>query len=241
MSYSDNDDDLFDYEPEDVITHTENNSSTTSQKLDNQLLTDIKDNFDDIEDKGSIKGLEARLGSAFLDAANFYVNSAIVNGHSFAARYVLDEVSDGKFSLLEYFKTTEIKIIKMIEFTQLCESVLKDENSFVSQIQDLVGITLSPLHISSVYQTHLKLTRHSLLLNRAIYLQLSEQLMMPVIMELFDDDCKTDDINYSYSDLVSNIKSNIIKQYAHAGLLDKISEAFGSDVQLYQEDTQEDS
>lgn len=241
MSYNDNDDDLFDYEPEDVITHTENNSSTTSQKLDNQLLTDIKDNFDDIEDKGSIKGLEARLGSAFLDAANFYVNSAVVNGHSFAARYVLDEVSDGKFSLLEYFKTTEIKILKMIEFTQLCESVLKDENSFVSQIQDLVGITLSPLHISSVYQTHLKLTRHSLLLNRAIYLQLSEQLMMPVIMELFDDNCKTDDINYSYSDLVSNIKSNIIKQYAHAGLLDKISEAFGSDVQLYQEDTQEDS
>lgn len=241
MSYNDTDDDLFDYEPEDSTTPLNTNSSTTSQKIDNQLLTDIKDNFDDIEEKGSIKGLEARLGSAFLDAANFYVNSAVVNGHSFAARYILDEVSDGKFSLLEYFKTTEIKLIKMIEFTQLCESVLKDENAFVSQMQELAGLTLSPLHISSVYRTHLKLTRHALLLNRAIYLQLSEQLMMPVIMELFDDDCKTDDIDYSYSDLVSNIKSNIIKQYAHSGLLDKISEAFGTDVELYQEGVQEDS
>jgi len=241
MSLHDNDDDLFEYEPESSTVNV-SDSFTDSSSTESQFINSIKTNYDDISESGSIKGIETRLGSAFLSAANFHISTASQNGHAYAARYILDEVSDGKFSLLELFKTTEIKIIKLLEFIEICESILEDEDNFITQILELIGVSLTPIHVQSIYKTHLKLSQHSLLLSKALYLELSEKLLMPVNMELFEAKPNIDDIEYRYSSLVSKITSNIISQNS-AGISQKLTE--GSDFEVFynnpQADSQEDS
>ena len=233
MSF-DNDDDLFDYEPEEdspsniSIQNEPNNLSQTEQ----EFVDSIKSAENSV---GSLNGVEARLAIAYINSSSAFISKeAGPSGHAYAMRYVLDELTDGRFSLLELFKSTEAKIIRLMAYISLSESIFgNDGTEFKEALNELFDVNVGDLHVRSTYYTHLAISRHSLIINRAIYSQLSEKLDMPCEPSLFDDQFDVDKLKITYFHLVNNIHSNIISELATEGLSTKVSEAFGQDVQLY--------
>lgn len=234
MSF-DNDDDLFDYEPEDdspsniSIQNEPSNLSQTEQ----EFVDSIKSAENSV---GTLNALEARLAIAYINSSTHFVSHDTgPTGHAYAIRYTLDELTDGKFSLLEFFKTTETKIIRLMAYINLSESIFGNDGvEFKQALNELFDVNVGDLHVRSTYYTHLAISRHTLLINRAIYSQLSEKLGIPVDPSLFDDTIDVDNLKLTYNNLVTNIHNNIITHLSEEGLSDKVAEAFGQDVQLYQ-------
>lgn len=230
-----NDDDLFEYEPEE--TSLPNFSTDSDQSNLSQSEKDFLDSIKVSEKNniGSVNATEAQLSLAYLASSHFFVKSETVfTGHSFAIRYALDELTNGRFSLLELLKTTEAKIIRLSAFITLSESIFGDETqSFIETLNNLFNSNIGPIHANAIYGTHLAISRHSLAINRCLYSQLCHKLNMPLNPSLFDDDYSLDDVDFSYQEFTSNIHSNIISELALEGLTDKVSEAFSQNVQLY--------
>lgn len=230
------DDDLFDYDPD----QEDQSTKTFSYDEDHNLTSKEQDFVDSIKESisdqnGSINALETNLAIAFVSSVTKYIQTdSLANGHLSTTRILLDELTNGRFSLLELFKTTEHKILKMMAVLQLSESLFSsDHSNFSGLLQKFFNIEVSHVHIRSTYNVHIAITRHALLLNRTLYSQLSETLDLPVIPELFDDNSDIDKINISYHNLVHNIHTNIISELSSSGLTSKVSEVFGTDVQLY--------
>jgi len=231
----DNDDDLFDYEPEPNNTSTiftdqdfQNDSSKLTHE-EQEFVNSIKNSQNYF---GNLNASEVKLAVGYLDSSyNFIEKESSPSGHLFALRYILDQMTEGRFSLLELFKTTEMKILRLLSFINLSESIFGDDGqNFKEILKDIFDIDVGDMHVRLIYGTHLAISRHSLLINRSLYSQLSEKLGMPVDSRLFQDDITFEEIKISYAHLTQNIHNNIIKQLAEEGLTSKVSEAFTSNV-----------
>jgi len=231
----DNDDDLFDYDPD--LEHQPNIISDHSVSTLNKEEKDFVDSIKDSESSGgNINNLETKLSIAYISSSTHFVsNEASPTGHAYAVRHIMDELSDGRFSLIELFKTTELKIQRLMAFLQISNSIFGiDPKAFQESLKELFDIEVSDIHVRTVYHTHMAISRHSLLLSRALYQNLSEHLDMSVIPELLDDSSDIDDLDLSYHSIVSNIHQNIIQHFSEHGLSDKVSEVFGLNANLYQ-------
>lgn len=233
----DNDDDLFDYEPE------SNDSSNISidYETDSLKLTQEEQEFvNSIKSSqnyfGNLNEAEVKLAVGYLESSyNFIEKESSPNGHLFALRYTMDELTEGRFSLLELFKTTEMKILRLLSFINLSESIFGDDGqSFKEILKDIFDIDVGDLHVRLIYNTHLAISRHSLVINRNIYTQLSEKLNIPIEPKLLENNIDVDEIKISYSNLAENVHTNIIKQLAEEGLTSKVSEAFTTHVNYNQ-------
>jgi len=237
MSYMSEDDDLFEYDPdqEDTIQTEVKQDYSTSNLGDQEkeLIESIKDHFDASE--GSVKGVETILAQSFFRAFTETSLSFKESSTYRATKYILDELSQGRFSLLEYFYVIESKIAHKVFFLELCDSVFDEEQTYSSVVKEIFDIELSDIHIKTIYHPAIKIIRHTLNIDKATYLQLSEELGMPVKMSLFED--KLDDIDlddYSYSKFLNKINNNIDNDLVSRGLLDKVIESFGTDVRYNQ-------
>lgn len=255
MSYSDTDDDLFEYDPDQEI-HQELNTPPSSERLSSlstdqkQFLNNIKDKFesDDEDDfdleKGSVRHGQTKLAASFQSAASYFLYDLEYHSYTMSSHRVLDELTEGRFSLLNTFYFLENKIAKTMNFINMSTNVFTDEKeTFLEIVKELFGVELSDLHVETCYLSHIRIARHSLTVNRSQYKAISKLVDVPVREELVLDNNDTiiDPHSYGYSSFIKNLRSNILTNIFSDETISDIAESMGMNVRLYKEEDQKDS
>lgn len=240
MSYNYDDDDLFDYDPENETASNSQNVHVGPEYTDqqNKLITAIKDNFDSSEDEdealGSVRHLQARLAASFQSASSYFITNTEQQASDFAQRHVLDYLTDGNYSYIELFYLTESKIVSTINFINIAEIIFFSEDSNMQEIvKEIFDVDLSDTYVETCFISHLKISQHSLLVNRMLYTSLSEYLDIPIKEELLLDETVINDItDYSYHNSINHIRSDILKSFTKTKDVEKMKEFFGTDVRI---------
>ena len=239
MSYVSDDDDLFEYDPDTEVTQTQaipQSNTTDLSDREKDLIDNIKEHFDHTE--GSIKGLEITLASAFYNALSTSTDAFNQSATLKSIKMTLDELTDGRYSLIEYFNTIESKIAHKIFFLNLCDAVFEGDQTYADIVKEIFDIELTNLHLQTVYYPTIQILRHTLELDKATYLQLSEQLNIPVKMCLFENNIEEFSIDdFVYKLFANKVNANITKDLVGIGLLEKVHEAFDKNVRFIQEES----
>lgn len=205
-NFANNDDDLFDYDPstetstpaEDIVTNV-TEEITGLSKDQEKLLKQVRDNLSNADadlvgdEKGKVNTLRSELYTSFQAAINALVDNVRVEHFSKAINVTLDELTQGRFSMLNLFYKYELKICRKTTLIALFEKVLLTQNDdekspFIETISNLLNIQISPLYIKSSFATTNKILLHSLTIDKIIYQFLAEKLNLPVVKDIIEYD-----------------------------------------------------
>ena len=248
MSYLDNDDDLFDYDPE----LDQSSSASVSQELftkssessdfQNFVSKNKSDDDIDLSSNQLIDQHKVKLALAFHSATHRHFSGVESPTYFKAITLVLDKLTDGHFSLIYMFYRKEALIAQRLLFLSMMDAVTnfseKDSQNILSEILSHLGITIDKLHVDLNYGTSLSICRHAVATDRVIYQHLSDKLSIPVNEFIIDP-------HYNYaenpsaiadiinSDIYTKIFSSITIALAEEGILEKLQETFGTKVTLF--------
>ena len=185
--YRNDDDDLFDYDPskeqtsnysQDYLTSsTQNNNSK-----DNSLLDDIYRQMDNLvhsDGEEAVNEFRIRLSDSLNEAYSQYLSKSSVVSHVQAVTITLDEVTNGRFSELYLLKNLEQNIFRRINIHFLLNAIIDDGGENNISFKDFlakVNISISDDFIPVYFLTLLNISSHTLDLERAMYMDLSQRL-----------------------------------------------------------------
>lgn len=238
--YIDNDDDLFEYDPELETSKPINfDTPTAIPESKSDFINEMKNHFgSDIENlTGNISPNKHKLAASFNLAYKVFVNEILKEGTAKSISIVLDGLTNGDFSLMSMFYETEIKISKKIFFLDLVERAFIDPTSnenVIKQLDDILHIDFSDLYIQSCYQSTINICKHSLMLDQALYLCLSKKLGIAVKQYLFEpiNESAGKDHQVYLEDYKKELSESIKKLLLDHGLLAEVQEISGTQVKL---------
>jgi hypothetical protein len=239
---SDNDNDLFDYDP-DQETKTPYASSDSEDTLnvndystrEYRLLKDIQSHFKD-STAGSLDGGKVKLAMGFHEATNNFLQDVIPQAAMKSMIVALDSVTEGNYSLLNLFYKTEMRISRRMTFLSLFNDIFAEgeiSDTFSKALIDILNLDFNDLYVRSCFTSSMSICNHALILDRATYRILAEKLDLPVREFLFanpSDLQDEDDHDIYYSDFMRDITSNINNMLANSGLADLLAKEFSTPV-----------
>lgn len=240
MASHSNDDDLFEYEPEES-TAKSTYSSIGNISSDNELINNIKSNLDiDIDPSGNLDSGKVQLALAYHMAYERFLEATSRDALSKGVHFVLDRMTNGDFPLLVLFYELEMKISKKMLLLNISKSNLIKDNDvakdgqFISLISSALKIDFTFTYVNTCYASTWNITEHSLKLDRAVYLTLSKKLEIPVKQYLFDDSlsAKYDEHQvhtHHYKDEIVEKVNNVLIE---AGLVEELSQIIGSPIKI---------
>jgi len=233
-TFANNDDDLFDYDPS---SETENsiNETNTAEKLEEitglskdqeKLLQQVKDNItvsdaDIIGDTNNkVNTLRSELYTSFQAAISLLVENIRAEHFSKSVHVTLDELTQGRFSMLNLFYKYELKLARKISLIALFDKVLiskddEEKSPFIETISELLKIEISPLYIKSSFSTTNKILVHSFTIDKVIYQFLADKLKMPVNQDILDYDFEHSTVEEIENKLNSFTIDNFNKSIEH--------------------------
>jgi hypothetical protein len=236
-NYVNNDDDLFDYDPE------EDQSSPVSYNIEDapksEFFDNIKDHLDhDLEATGNIDTGKFRLASSYQIALHNFVNDTKSEASAKTISIVLNTLTNNDFSLMLMFYETEMRISRRMLFLEISYRAFdkEDEDTVLSlhKIGKILNIEFSELYINTCFQSTWNITEHALKIDRALYLSLSERLGIPVKQYLFEDvlganDSPHDVYLVDYNKDMNSMLTSIIME---GSFIEKLQELTGGNVAL---------
>jgi hypothetical protein len=184
-SYSQSDDDLFDYDPSIEKPKEQLYNPVSDIKSDNTLLSDLSRNIKNNDDQTFDGHTEIRvkLAEAILGSYDKWINNASSVAYFSTLNTMLDELTNGRFSVMYFYNTIEQKILRRININTLIgESfIVKNDNTKDSLKEFLgrIGISYDGPYLSTYVGTLVRISNHILIRERAMYLSLSERLQLP--------------------------------------------------------------
>lgn len=229
-NYDDNDDDLFDYDPDsDQIPKNE----TTTATVDNDFVSSVKDEFDNIADEENDDINRNKLAIAFNISTQKFVESTNKDAYNKSIRVILDKLSNGEFTLLNLFYRLEMRIDRRISFLNLFSELSQDnfeENSLVKEVLKLLSTSFTELYISTCYKTTYNIALYTLSIERALYKSLSRRLGIPVRQELFVNPADETNIDVSLSEFEHNVLLNVYRSLMDNELSEELAAMFSRNV-----------
>lgn len=217
---SGNDDDLFDYEPEETSSE-----SYTSASQYHDLLNDIKDNVSSSDDLNTDK---ARLSIAFAHALHKFTDDTKADAFHKSVAITLDKLTQGDYSLIRKFYELELSISRRMQFIALFNQTFDNidlNDDFAKDLFKFLNIDITHTYLHSCYRTLIHITNHALTLDRYVYRSLSERLNIPVHQYLFDDPLQVSEShNIYYEHYDSHVHEKIYRSIATHELLEKLSQ-----------------
>lgn len=225
---SGNDDDLFDYDPEEIP----NTSNYTSSDQYHDLLNDIKQNVISSEDLNTDK---ARLAIAFFQALHRFTEEPKAQSFQKSISLVLDNITKGDFSLIKKFYELEVSISRRMQFISLFSNSFDNvdiENDFAKELFKFLQIDITHTYLHACYRTLVHITNHALILDKFLYRSLSDRLSIPVQEYLFDDPsaCASNDHPVYYDNYNSRVNDSIYRALATPEFIQYLSDQTESTV-----------
>lgn len=183
-SYSQSDDDLFDYDPSVEKAKEQLYNSVSDIKSDNTLLSDLSRNIKNNDDQTFDGHTEIRvkLAEAILSSYDKWINNASSVAYFSTLNTMLDELTNGRFSVMYFYNTIEQKILRRININTLIgESfIVKNDNTkdTLKEFLTKIGISYDGPYLSTYVGTLVRISNHILIRERAMYLSLSERLKL---------------------------------------------------------------
>ena len=187
QSFSNNDDDLFSYDPSSAPV---NNFSSKDNFNASEVIENISKRVDDNKD-GNILGASntrIRFAQSFLTAYTEFVGYGAVFFHK-AVHQSLDSLTSGRFSLLYMFNYLEYNILRRINIKYLLESTFIDKEKIdldgFKKFMDKTGFSLDEFFISLYIKTNIEINDHVINNERSMYLLLADKLQIsphPVVL-----------------------------------------------------------
>lgn len=203
MSYniSDNDDDLFDYDPSQetstqvldpqVPLSTNDNISDDQSKHEREFIKSLKTNIEDadtdlgLHDDTKMNVLVSNLYGSFQEAINNFVGMTRKDHFSRSVHITLDELTNGRFSMLNMFYYYEIRIIRRMVLANLFGTVFRDENvdndnepmtPFLQRVSEMLNITFTKNYYTSTFDVSIDMLNHVLTIDKIVYQFLADKL-----------------------------------------------------------------
>lgn len=221
------DDDLFEYEPENEVqeeatkSHTSSNTSYNSDYIDSVKETLRNTNVD--VDSSGVNQAQVALSTAFYDGTHHWINNdANVNSFVQSVSFVLDQLTDNDYSKIRYFKEVEFKLSKKLLVDLLMREAFNItsssdyEDGIKGIMKEMFDVDFSDLYMKICYTLLYDTNKHVIHLDRIIYTALAAELDFPVKDVLFSDDPSLSELyavtGYSseYNEKVQEILSEII-------------------------------
>ncbi len=183
-SYSQSDDDLFDYDPSVEKSKEQLYNSVSDIKSDNTLLSDLSRNIKNNDDQTFDGHTEIRvkLAEAILGSYDKWINNASSVAYFSTLNTMLDELTNGRFSVMYFYNTIEQKILRRININTLIgESfIVKNDNNkdTLKEFLTRIGISYDGPYLSTYVGTLVRISNHILIRERAMYLSLAERLQL---------------------------------------------------------------
>lgn len=234
-SYSHDDDDLFSYDPSKEEKQKEPIYSSVSdiKSTDNTLLNDLSRNIKNNDDETFDGKTEVRvkLAEAILSSYDKWLASATSIAYFSTLNTVLDELTNGRFSVMYFYNTVEQKILRRININTLIgeafDPKLTQSNDTLKQFLDRLGISYDGPYLSTYVGTLLRISNHILLRERAMYLSLSERLQLspnPLIIQDSPDFNEVLSISkFTVTDQQSKIIEDQFIQNSNQEFMDKLN------------------
>ena len=228
MSYNiaDNDDDLFDYDP-DVETPSSQETFSSSDAPTSQIFNDLKEaasTFDFDTNK-------PRLALAFSSAIERFLEPCAEESYKKATEIVLDQLTGNQFSLLKTFYELEMKISRKMMFLHMFGGAFKKEDFEDDNIRSLfkfLNIEVTSSYIRSSFESFIHITNHSLILDRHLYSEMSTLLDIQTKDFLFDNPIDMDLSAHTvyFSHYRSEVDENIYRSLATPDFLQTLSNLY---------------
>jgi hypothetical protein len=205
---SDNDDDLFDYDPtvEPSDTFTPNDVSSSSSvdsdhhRYSKDFIEEVKNNFRDNADadllvsQGCISLPISSLYSSFQEAIHAFINSVRHDYFAKTVHLTLDHLTNGHFSMVNLFHRYEMRIVRKIALVELFnQTIAKSDEETISpllnQLSSLLNIDLTKLYYNSTFVSTINILNHTLTVDRVIYRFLATKTgidVNPLLMQGLD-------------------------------------------------------
>lgn len=247
MNYSDNDDDLFDYDPNSSTAESvsfKEESKFTSKELINNFKVAIE-NDSDITNTGNLDSDKIRISNAYYGAYNRFITEIKRDSLAKSLVITLNSLTNNDFSLISMFYDLEMKISRRMLFIDLSNltftsklevdsEVKKVYEGFIENVEKIFNIKFNEFYIETFYLSTVSISKHALNLDRAMYLSLSKKLQIPVKQVLFDDrnDMSESDHDVYLDSFKRTIDEMIHQELINNGLMDEIKTLFGKDVDV---------
>lgn len=247
MTYFQNDDDLFDYDPE---TDTEDTSSSSLQseayvspssnrnKNVEDFISSAKKFVDEIslDDNSPIDEQKVKLAISFHEATALYYQKVQAPSYMKSVSIVLNTLTNGDFSRIQMFNHKESLILQRLRYLSMMNKVFSTsdpDDSVFKELFDLLKIEYSFDHVQTFYLSSVNISLFCLNLDRLIYKHLGEKLNLPIKQELLDDTYLNEpdkffiQLNDSVSDHhMSSMYADTFIDIANSGLLQELSEFY---------------
>lgn len=208
--FSQNDDDLFNYDPSKEQTKPLDFSTSTSsdKPSSNEIYNHISKNINSNDDSSleGINGLRVKFSQAVIGSYDFWLASSAPVAYSNTINSVLDQITGGRFSDLYLFNYLEMSIIRRNHITQLLNDTFTAEDSTSSEsfktFMDRIGVNVNDSFVPVYIGTIVSVTQHIIAQERSMYLTLAEKLQVvpnPAVL----------DANNNYDSIIKNAKSSV--------------------------------
>jgi hypothetical protein len=249
MTYYDNDEDLFNYDPDSELNVQDSINSSSEQ--------------DPIESALSNSGLEffkAKTAISFLEAQGTWFDSSFLQNSATnkAAHIVLDELTDGRFSLLKLYFDIEANLSRKKDILYIVKkfynAVASSGTKNISIKIDDSSLNLDISILFSFINNNINIISHACINLRPLYFSLSQKLGLdhnPDLMLDYEDDNEDHNLDsdnmafilskifsksYSsdYSSHLRSVYSEIYNTLSEEGIIDIIKSinSFSGDVEL---------
>jgi len=247
MNHPQNDDDLFDYDPE---TDTEDTSSVSLQseayapsssnrnKNVEDFISSAKKFVDEIslDNDSPIDEQKVKLAASFHEATAAYYQKIQAPSYMKSISIVLNTLTNGDFSKIQMFNHKEALILQRLRYLSMMNKIFSttdpDEN-VLKELFDLLKMEYSFDHVKTFYLSSANISLFCLNIDRLIYKHLGEKLNLPINQDLIDDTYITDpdkflvQLNESVSDEhLSTMYANTFIDMANDGLLKDIADFY---------------
>lgn len=235
--YSDNDDDLFDYEYKE--SETTHNFESSENVINLKEKINIRPDDIDLENiAGNLHNAKISISLAFHKAFTNFID--IISGEALAKTLsvTLDTLTNGDFSLLANFYKLEMQISRKMIFLQVSDQGLtidEDNYSFIKAMNQVFNIDTDEFYVNNFFRASLNICEFSLQIDRAKYLSLSKKLQIPVNQFLFEDPYTTNEKNHlvDIESYRANNNERVLQEMVSQGLLQEISNFTGITPSLF--------
>jgi hypothetical protein len=239
--YRQDDDDLFSYDPSLDSESTNYSETSSSPTSDNNLLDGIYRNFDkfSLDDKKS-SDFKINLAHSLYEAYHGFIDKSLSLGYVSSINDTLDILTQGRFGKLFLTRVLEQSIFRRLAINALLSAIIdgdsEDENrhSFKSFLLQM-NISIDDDFISTYFSSLLRISNHSLNLNRAMYINLCNELSITPHSLVLDNDVSGKDLDNAIIDSIPDYQdkylNNLYNIASSDSFIDKVKNVFSSENQ----------
>lgn len=237
-TFSENDDDLFNYEYEESSLSNHSESSTNKVKDFNEKINLALDENDTDLTSGVIHPEKVQFALAYQKALHHFTDT--IHAESLAKTFTitLNLLTNGDFILMQKFYALEMLIIKKMIFLDISHKAFYNQDNitsqFISELANFLKINIDEFYINNFFKSSIEICEFSLKLNQAEYLTLSKKLGLPVQQALFNhfSALEDKDMKLFFEDFKSQQQTDVFKIMVENNLLEEIKNICGLEAKV---------